>query len=1022
MRWVLLAVVLLWIGGGPSDVLAAEPAQPPTRDETFLGPSAEEILASFQHDPTVRVELAAAEPVVRDPVALCFDALGQLYVAEMGDYPLGPGDDPQAVSRIVRLADADHDGQYESREVFADNLSFVTGLTPWKGGLVVTLAGEVCWLADTDGDGRADVRERWFRGFTEENTQLRANHPTLSPDGSFYVANGLRGGDVVAVDPRWQSAAGSEPVSIRGRDFRFDALGRPLAPGAAAYEAVSGHGQFGLTIDDFGTRFLCSNRNPCVQVMLEEADLRRNPVAAIATAVHDVSPAGERSRIYPISSGWTTSNLHAGQFSAACGVTLHRGDGLPKAFVGNAFTCDPTGNLVHRQVLTRSGPTFTCLPSEGEREFLASSHDWFRPVALADGPDGCLYVIDMARAVIEHPQFMPDELKTRPDLLYGRNRGRLWRVKATESDHLKAARPSLAEATPSERVNLLAHPNGWHRDTAARLLLESPDTLPLAGLAQVATTGPTAESRSRSLWLLAAAVRVGTEGTAARRLASDVLHVALHDPSPRVREAAVKLSGSFSDISGRVVETLLAMADDPDPAVRGAVALRLGDVADTAQAGNVADALARIVAHDPAEPWILRSVATASSGRAAAILSALLPRLATSPETAAGCIEPLVELAAAEGTAELLGDIATSLAQAFTETHDDDLAAAASYEHAFAFVRGLGNGLSRRRERIDSAAASWPEPLQSAVTTIFTEAIRVAEDNSIAFATRQQALTCLTHAPASQAVAPLAALLGPTTPQQLRLAAIAAAKRHADAALDDAMLSDLGAQTPAVHRAVIESAVARPASAARLLARLEDPDTPPVQLTEAQWALLTKTSDDAPQRVAALKTAAAPEDRQEVVTRYHEALALQGRFDRGRAIFQSQCSSCHRVAGVGADVGPDISDSRVKQPAQYLSDILDPNRAIDANFFGYTLLATDGRLLTGIITAETATAVTLRQPDGRDETLLREEIDQLRSTGQSLMPVGLERSIDLQQMADLITFLKNWRYETAAAPPRSAAP
>ena len=986
-----------------------------------LGPSPLEVLASFQHDPAVRVELAAAEPVVRDPVALCFDARGHLYVAEMGDYPMGPGEDPQAVSRIVRLADADHDGQYESRDVFADNLSFVTGLTPWKDGLVVTLAGEVCWLGDTDGDGQADVRERWFGGFTEENTQLRANHPTLAPDGSFYVANGLRGGDVVAVDPRWQSAAGSEPVSIRGRDFRFDALGLPLAPGAAAYEAVSGNGQFGLTIDDFGTRFLCSNRNPCVQVMLEEADLRRNPVAAIATAVHDVSPAGELSRIYPISSGWTTSNLHAGQFSAACGVTIHRGDGLPPACVGNVFTCDPTGNLVHRQVLTRSGPTFTCLPSEEKREFLASSHDWFRPVALADGPDGCLYVIDMARAVIEHPQFMPEELKTRPDLLHGRDRGRIWRVKAKGS-HPQAARPSLSDATPSERVDLLAHPNGWHRDTAARLLLESPNTLPLASLAQLATTGPTAESRSRGLWLLAAAVRAGTEGTAARMLASDVLHVALHDQSPRVREVAVKLSRTISDISGEVLAALLAMADDPDPAVRSEVALRLGAAADPAQAGNVADALARIVAHDPADPWILRSVATASSGRAAAILDALLPRLATSPETAAGCIEPFAELAATEGTAGLLANVATTLARPFSDSNNDDLAAAASYEHAFAFVQGLGNGLSRRRERIDTAAANWPQPLQSAVTTIFAEAIGVAEDNSIAFATRQQALACLTHAPASQAVAPLAALLGPTTPQQLRLAAITAAKRHADAALDDAMLSDLGAQTPAVHRAVIESAVARPASAARLLVRLEDPDTPPVQLTDAQWALLAKSSDDAPQRVAALKTAAAPEDRQEVVTRYREALALQGSFDRGRVIFQSQCSSCHRVAGAGADVGPDISDSRVKQPAQYLSDILDPNRAIDANFFGYTLLATDGRLLTGIITAETATAVTLRQPDGRDETLLRDEIDQLRSTGQSLMPVGLEQNIDLQQMADLIDFLKNWRYETAAGPPRSAAP
>jgi glucose/arabinose dehydrogenase len=140
-----------------------------------LGPSPDDVLTSFQHDPAVRVELAAAEPVVVDPVALCFDEAGRLFVAEMGDYPVGPGDDPQAVSRIKLLSDTDGDGHYESAQVFADNLSFVTGLTPWQNGLVVTLAGEVCWLADTDGDGQADTRESWFQGFTEENTQLRAN-------------------------------------------------------------------------------------------------------------------------------------------------------------------------------------------------------------------------------------------------------------------------------------------------------------------------------------------------------------------------------------------------------------------------------------------------------------------------------------------------------------------------------------------------------------------------------------------------------------------------------------------------------------------------------------------------------------------------------------------------------------------------------------------------------------------------------------------------------------------------------
>jgi putative membrane-bound dehydrogenase-like protein len=1014
MRWVWLAIMLLWAAAPAVETSASDPAA--------LGPSPEDVLASFQHHAAVAVEIAAAEPAVRDPVAMCFDEAGRLFVAEMGDYPTGPADDPQAVSRIVRLSDADGDGRYESRAVFADNLSFITGLTPWRGGLVVTLAGEICWLADTDGDDVVDTRERWFQGFTEDNTQLRANHPTLAPDGTFYVANGLRGGDVVAANPRWQAASASEPVSIRGRDFRFDAWGAALAPDAAAYEAVSGNGQFGLSFDDFGTRFICSNRNPCVQIMLEEHDLRRNPAAAVEAAVHDVSPAGELSRIYPISSGWTTSNLHAGQFSAACGVTIYRGDGLSDAFRGNAFTCDPTGNLVHRQVLRRDGLTYACLPNESQREFLASSHDWFRPVALADGPDGCLYVIDMARAVIEHPQFMPDELKSRPDLLHGRNRGRLWRIKAADSGHPQQPHPVLTTATPDQLVRLLAHPNGWHRDTAARLLLEQPDKLPTDQLGTLVASGPTPEARSRALWLLAAAHRVRPASADVDPAAAEAFLAGLHDSSPLVRRVAVRVSPSQNTGVETERESLLALADDPDAAVRGELALRLAAIRHVPQTGNVTEALARIVTHNPTDIWTLRCVATASAGRAAAILTAVFPRLLPSSQAATACIEQFAELAAAEDTESLLADVATPLARTLSQRNSEDRAAAEASVQAFALVRGLGQGLARRRTQIEAARSQWPVPMRDAISSILDQAASVAEDTSVAEDQRLQGISCLAYAPSTQAVATLSRLLSPTTPQQIRLAAILVARRHADTALDLAMLADLGSQTPAVHRAVVESLVARPASAVQLLTRLEASDTPPVQLTDAQWAALEKCSDDAPQRVALLKHAAAPEDRQEVVRRYQASLALSGDFERGLEIFRSQCSSCHRVAEVGADVGPDISDSRTKQPAQYLSDILDPNRAIDANFFGYTLLATDGRLLTGIITAETGTSVTLRQPDGRNETLLRDEIDQLRSTGQSLMPVGLERTITPQQMADLINFLKNWRYETATLPSHVLAP
>ena len=1004
LTWGLLLASTGWTGAGADEA---------------LGPSPQDVLKSFQHDPAVRVELVAAEPVVRDPVALCFDEHGHLFVAQMQDYPNGPGDDPQAVSRIVRLLDADEDGHYEAAEVFAEHLSFVTGLTPWQGGLLVTLAGEVCWLADTDGDGQADTRETWFRGFTEENTQLRANHPTLAPDGTVYVANGLRGGEVVAADPRWQSAAGGEPLSIRGHDFRFDPAGLPLPSGEAAFEAVSGHGQFGLSIDDFGNRFVCSNRNPCMQVMLEEQDLRRNPVAAITSAVHDVSPAGEASRIYPISSGWTTSNLHAGQFSAACGVTLYRGHGLPAAFHGNVFTCDPTGNLVHRQQLDRHRPAFRCLPREDTREFLASSHDWFRPVALADGPDGCLYVIDMARAVIEHPQFMPDELKTRPDLLHGRDRGRIWRITAAESPR-QPPRLAAATASPAELTDLLSHPNGWHRDTAARLLLEGRDTLPTRELRSVAVSAAEPTARSRALWLLAvdARQRSITQAPPTDDANDAVLLHALRDTDPRVRGVAVHLSSHFAVTSDRLHTALLAMTADPDPGVRFRIAVRLGEP-DLSRANTpdprVTTALADLIAVDLGDPWIRMAVATSASDRASGILTSLLPRLLTaslSPEGAAACVHAFAELAAAEGHAASLQTVLATLAA------DIDQAAAdhhRSRDLAFACLSGIGQGLARQRQTLAQVLSEWPEEMVQAVDAIARAATSAATDETVAESTRLQAIACLAEAPATIATEAIASLVQPPTPQALRLAAIAAAARFHSSTVDDAMLADFGSQTPVVYRQVVASLVAHPSSAARLLAKLEEGDSPPLQLTDPQWKRLAACCEDAAPRVAALRTAVSQDDRQAVVARYADALDLTGNFIRGREVFRSQCSSCHRVGQIGVDVGPDISDSRTKQPPQYLSDILDPNRAIDANFFGYTLLTSDGRLLSGLITAETATSVTLRQPDGVTTTLLRDEIDELRSTGRSLMPVGLEQNVSPQQMADLITFLKNWRYRTTAA-------
>ena len=265
----------------------------------------QETLQHFRVEPGLAIELVACEPAVIDPIAIRFDEDGRLWVVEMRDYPHGPKSGEQPLSKVRILTDEDGDGRYETSRVFAEHLLFPTGVQPWKGGAIVTLAGQVVYLKDTDGDGRADEQEVWFRGFATENPQLRANHPRFGFDNRIYIANGLRGGMIENV-----RHGDRKPLSISGMDFCFDARSGDCL-------AVSGNGQFGLSFDDFGNRFVCNNREPVDHIVLENRYLARNPFLAVPAVLANVAPAGEQSHVYPLTRAWTTSNLHAGQFTAA---------------------------------------------------------------------------------------------------------------------------------------------------------------------------------------------------------------------------------------------------------------------------------------------------------------------------------------------------------------------------------------------------------------------------------------------------------------------------------------------------------------------------------------------------------------------------------------------------------------------------------------------------------------------------------------------------------------------------------
>jgi putative membrane-bound dehydrogenase-like protein len=388
-------------------------------------------LKAFEAAPGLRVELVAAEPLVASPCAIAFDSKGRLFVAENRGYPIGPKEGEKPAGVIALLEDTDGDGRMDRRTVFADGLTFPNGVLPWGGGLIVTCAPDVLFLKDNNGDGVADERRVLLTGFaTTGSTQLRVNAPTIGPDGWIYLAAGLSGGTVTCPDHPERAALKMTS------DTRFH-------PKTLEVELVDGKSQYGMSFDNFGNRFICMNRVPVQHVVFDSKWLKRNPRLAFSETVQDCNERNafngmngghDGVRLFPISSNITTADGHAGSFSAACGVKVWQGKSLLTPECANTIlSCDPTGNLIHADRLTPKGATFAATPAFPNRELLASRDDWFRPVYLAKGPEGALYIADMYRKVIEHPDYLPEEVRKHTDFESGKNLGRIWRVRAEKA-------------------------------------------------------------------------------------------------------------------------------------------------------------------------------------------------------------------------------------------------------------------------------------------------------------------------------------------------------------------------------------------------------------------------------------------------------------------------------------------------------------------------------------------------------------------------------------------------------------
>ncbi len=940
-------LLLLMLAAAP---LAAQEADE-LRSTKPLEPA--EALRAFRLRPGYRIELVAAEPVVVDPVDLAFDEDGRLFVSEMIDYPYADAEGNPPQGRIRLLEDRDGDGRFERSTVFVDRLRWPTAVAPWNGGVFVAAVPDVIYFKDTDGDGIADRREVVLTGFGANNVQGLVNNIKWGLDNAF---TGAASSSISKV----RSLKGPDPgfVDLRGRDFRFRPTGE--------LEALSGGGLFGNTFDDFGRRFVCRNWYPAYHVVLEERHLRRNPHFALPSAIHYIAPNPDPvHRISPPEAWRTlvTRKYLAGELPGATAVptgrstayftsatgTLHfRGTALGDGDYGSLFTAEAATNLVHRKALLPDGVTFRTERRDPGVEFLASPDNWFRPVNLATGPDGALYICDMYRETIEHPAAIPEGIKKRLDLTCGKDRGRIWRV--TREGAPRVERPRLGKASTAELVEVLKRPDAWWRETAGRLLFQRQDRSAAEPLESLVSEGKFAASRAAALWAL--------EGLGALR--PEILARAFRDPAAEIREQAVVLAEHRPDSLSR----LLGLVDDPHPRVRFHLALALGEFADA----RATEALAVLAARDGADPWARAAIFSSSAGRMVELLRK------------AGQAEVVRALASMIGARNDAGEVSAALALAREQP---------------VVLSGLAEGLRRSGRSL----ASLPDG-----PALLEQAERLASDERSGLERRVDAVRILSSADFGQAERALVPLLGSAQPEALRAAAARSLAGFRDPKVGGLLVGSW-ATLPAAIRPEALLWFRPPERQALLLDALEQGRLPAFEIGPELRRTLFGNAELGG-RARRVLGESPDSDRRKVIAGYLAVLEKAGDRARGREVYRKTCVACHRADGEGREVGPDLSTVKQRSPEELLVAVLDPHREVQPQFLHYRLRTKGGDVLDGVIAAETASSVTLRRAEGDPVTVLRSEIEAIVSSPTSLMPEGLERSIEVSQMADLFEFIR----------------